>query len=117
MATKQEVESFLKTLVDKIRYMDIAFRPRDKNLDTLAELEITPVQRIEYLMDLTADDYYSGPNKDTYDPTKPDYYEFGIQIKGKEVYIKISPGLAGKRVDCISFHIAEFPMKYPLKTK
>jgi hypothetical protein len=44
-------------------------------------------------MNLKAEDYYSGPNKDTYDTTKPDYYEFGIQIKGKEVYIKISPGL------------------------
>lgn len=116
MATKQQVELFLKDLTDKIRYMDIAFRPRDKNLDALADLDITPVKRIEYLMNLKMEDYYSGPNKDTYDTSKPDYYEFGIQIKGKEVYIKISHGLPNKRVDCMSFHVAEYPMTYPLKT-
>ena len=117
MGTQQEVELFLKDLTDKIKHLEIAFRPRDKNLDALAELDITPVKRLEYLMNLKAEDYSSGPNKDTYDPTKPDYYEFGIQIKGREVYIKISLGLINKRVDCISFHPAEFLMKYPLKTK
>ena len=117
MTNKHQVELFLKALIDKIRYLDIAFRPRDKNLDALSELDITPIKRVEYLVNLKAEDYYSGPNKDNYDPCKPDYYEFGIQIKGKEVYIKISLGLPGKMVDCMSFHIAEFPMKYPLKTK
>jgi hypothetical protein len=117
MAGKQQVELFLKDLLDKIRYMDIAFRPRDKNLDALAELDITAVKRVEYLMSLKVEDYYSGPNKDTYDPGKPDYYEFGIQIKGKEVYVKISPGIPGKRVDCMSFHVAGFPMNYPLKNE
>lgn len=115
MTSRQQVELFLRALQEKIRYMDVAFRPRDKNLDTLAELEITPVKRIECLMSLKVEDYYSGPNKDTHDPTRPDYYEFGIQVKGKEVYIKISPGLTGRRVDCMSFHIAEFPITYPLK--
>jgi len=117
MATKQEVESFLRNLFDKIKVCNIAFRPRDKNLDALAELDITSDKRIEHLLNLKAENYYSGPNKDTFDPTKPDYYEFGIQIKGKEVYIKISLGLFNKRVDCMSFHPAEFPMKYPLKAQ
>lgn len=117
MATQQQIELFLKGLFEKIRFLDIAFRPRDKNLEALAELDITPIKRIEYLLNLKAEDYYSGPNEDTYDSSKPDYYEFGIQIKGKEVYIKISPGMPGKRVDCMSFHVAEFPITYPLKNK
>jgi len=117
MDSRQIVEIFLKELFDKIKFRDIAFRPRDKNLDALAELDITPIKRIEYLLALKVEDYYSGPNKDTYDPSKPDYYEFGIQIKGKEVYVKISLGLQGKMVDCMSFHIAEFSMSYPLKNK
>ena len=66
-------------------------------------------------MNLTFEDYYSAP-KDTYDSTKPDYYEFGIPVNKKEVYIKISLGLPNKMVDCMSFHIAEFPISYPLKT-
>ena len=121
MATKEEpellVESFLRDLAQKMKYFDIAFRPRDKNLEALSELDITADQRIEYLLNLKVENYCSGPNKDTFDPTKPDLYEFGIQIKGKEVYIKISLGLFNKRVDCMSFHPAEFPMKYLLKTK
>lgn len=115
MATRQNVELFLTQLKDKLKVFEVAFRPRGKNLDDLAELDITPIKRLEYLMNLNAEDYYGGPKKDTYDPTKPDYYEFGIQINGKEVYIKISPGLPNKMVDCMSFHIAEFPMNYPLK--
>lgn len=117
MATKQEVEQFLIQVKDKIKVFDVVFRPRDKNLDDLAELDITAIKRKEYLMNLKAEDYYAGPKKDTYDTTKPDYYEFGIQIKGKTVYIKISPGRPNKPVDCMSFHIAEFPMDYPLKTE
>ena len=115
MATKQEVEIFLNQLKEKIKIFDVAFRSRDKNLDDLAELDITPIKRLEYLMSLKIEDYYSGPKNDTYDPMKPDYYEFGIHIKGKEVYIKISPGLSNKKVDCMSFHLAQFPMNYPLK--
>ena len=117
MPSKQQIELFLKDLTDKIRYWDIAFRPRGKNLDALAELDITPIQRIAYLMNLKVEDYCSGPNKDTYDPSKPNYYEFGIPIHGREVYIKISLGLPNKMADCMSFHPAEYPIVYPLKTK
>ena len=117
MAIKREIEQFLRDLKDKIRFFDVAFRPRDKNIDALGELDILPVDRIEYLNSLTAEDYYSGPNKDTYDPERPVYYEFGIQIRRKEVYIKVSLGLPNKRVDCMSFHVAEFSITYPLKPK
>jgi hypothetical protein len=116
MATKQEVELFLSHLKDKIRVFDVVFRPRNKNLEDLVALDISALDRKEYLLHITIEDYYSGPNKDTYDSSKPDYYEFGILIKGKEVYIKISSGLPNKPADCMSFHIAERPMNYPLKT-
>lgn len=115
MATKEEVEKFLRDLRDKIRFFDIAFRPRDKNIESIAELDILPIDRIYYLNKLTSENYYSGPNKDTYDPLKPDYYEFGIEINNIEVYIKISIGMTNKRVDCMSFHKAEKPITYPLK--
>ncbi|HEU4633309.1 MAG TPA: hypothetical protein VFS22_04950 [Flavisolibacter sp.] len=39
-------------------------------------------------MNLKAEDYYAGPKNDTYDASLPDYYEFGIQVKGIDVYIK-----------------------------
>lgn len=40
---------------------------------------------------------------------------FGIDIKGKEVYIKLSKGLPNGPVICHSFHVAERKMKYPFK--
>ena len=82
MIDKKEIELFLKEIKEKINFFDVVFRPRVKNLEDLAVLDITPHKRKEYLMSLKAEDYYSGPNQDTYDATKPDYYEFGIQIKG-----------------------------------
>lgn len=117
MITISEVEEFLTMLKEKIKIFDIAFRPREKNTVALAVLDILPVDRVRYIMALAAEDYYSGPNKDTFDPGRPDYYEFGIMVGKKEVYIKISAGLAGKRADCMSFHIAEHPISYPLKDK
>lgn len=115
MATKAEVEQFLKELKEKIRFFEISFRPRGKNLQGLADLDITAIKRLECIMNLKAADYYAGPKNDTYNTTLPDYYEFGIQLKGVEVYIKISKGLENKPADCMSFHTAEFPMTYPLK--
>jgi len=46
---------------------------------------------------------------------QPNYYEFGIMIKGHEVYIKMSIGLPDKPIDCMSFHIAEYSINYPIK--
>ena len=40
---------------------------------------------------------------------------FGKDVKGQEVYIKITLGLPNSSTICISFHIAEHPMTYPLK--
>jgi len=44
-------------------------------------------------------------------------WEFGKNIEGKEVYIKLKIAeIAGKKyAKCISFHRAKFPMCYPLK--
>ena len=41
---------------------------------------------------------------------------FGKDVKGREVYIKITLGYQNGQTICISFHIAEHPMNYPFKT-
>ena len=115
MTKKEEVESFLQKLRDKLLIFDIVFRPRSKNIEALAELDILPIDRIKFIKQLSSNNYYTGPNNDTYDNSKPDYYEFGITIQGFEVYVKLSLGLLNKQVDCMSFHIAEKPITYPLK--
>ena len=59
-------------------------------------------------------DYYRGPTKDI-DQKIPDYYEFGINVNNQEVYIKLSLGKFNKSPHCMSFHIAEHKLNYPLK--
>jgi hypothetical protein len=115
MATAREVETFLTTLKEKIKFFDVVFRTREKNQQAMLDLGITPDQRLAYILNLKTENYYAGPKKDTFDSVRPDYYEFGITRKDIEVYIKISVGLPNASADCISFHPAEFPMTYPLK--
>lgn len=116
MASESEIESFLKQLKEKILVFDLAFRSREKNLQALADLDITPNERKEHILALNCQDYYSGPNKDTETPGAPNYYIFGKSINGTEVYIKLSIGRPGKMVDCISFHPTDFPLQYPFRT-
>lgn len=40
---------------------------------------------------------------------------FGKDIKGQEVYIKISLGQENTNTICVSFHIAEYKMNYKFK--
>ena len=113
--TKQEVESFLCDFIAKLRIYDIFFLNRKKNEETLFQLEINASDQIEFLKSLTTENYFKGPTKDAFDPESPPNWEFGKIIKGHEIYIKINLGKSNKRVMCISFHIAEHEMNYPLK--
>lgn len=115
MVNQLELEQFLFQIKEKIKVFGIVFRPRDKNLDSLAELEISAADRVVFISKLSVTDYYAGPKKDVVNSNRPDYYEFGLTIKRKEVYIKLSLGQTNKPVDCMSFHIAERAINYPLK--
>ncbi len=44
-----------------------------------------------------------------------DPFDFGKKIKKVDVYIKITIGFPNSSVVCISFHIAEHPLKYLFK--
>ncbi len=115
MATKEQVEDFLKRLKEKIKVFDIVFRDdRGKNLQTLATLEITPTYRKQVILNIEAEDYSEGPIVDTLNKMG-EMWVFGKDVKGHEVYIKITLGQPNNSTICISFHIAEHPMTYPLK--
>lgn len=115
MATKEQVESFLKRLKEKIKVFDIIFRDdRGKNLQTLATLEINTTFRKQVVMNIEPEDYVDGPIVDTLNKMG-EMWVFGKDVKGHEVYIKITLGLPNSSTICISFHIAEHPMNYPFK--
>ncbi len=115
MATSDEVQHFLQDFKTKLGIWGVVFRDdRGKNAQALLDLEITPINREQVLKELQVTDYIEGPKKESL-YRGADMWVFGKNIKGREVYIKITLGLVGAKVICISFHIAEQTLKYPLK--
>lgn len=116
MIKKDEVEKFLSDFLTKLKVFDIIFLDeRSKNMQALADLDITHIQRKDYLRKRKLENYSSGPNKDKLDVNLGDYWEFGIKVKGVEVYVKIRLGKPNGKIICISFHRAERKMNYPFK--
>ncbi len=110
-----EIHFFLENFKEKMKIFDILFRDdRDKNIQTLVDLELRPVDRRSILESLEVRDYSQGPLPETM-YGGAEMWVFGRLIKNHEVYIKISMGAIGTSVICISFHLAEQKINYPLK--
>ena len=115
MSTEAEVISFLKDFKEKMKFWDVLFRDdRGKNSQTLIDLELRPIDRKNTLETLEIIDYSEGPIKENL-YGGADMWVFGKTIKKREVYIKITMGAMGSSVICISFHLAQYKMNYPLK--
>lgn len=115
MITKEDVEKFLEDFSLKVKIFGIRFRDdRSKNHNALLELEITPKERMNVIMQLNCYDYSEGPIIDMLN-NQGEMWVFGKDVKGNEVYIKITLGRPNSHTICISFHRAEYPMSYPLK--
>jgi hypothetical protein len=115
MNSESTVASFLKDFKEKMGFWDVLFRDdRGKNAQALVELELRPVERKAILEALETRDYCEGPLEEKlYGGSE--MWVFGRTIKKKEVYIKITMGAMGSSVICISFHLAQHKMNYPLK--
>lgn len=115
MLNSKAVEHFLKEFKQKMKIWGVLFRDdRGKNAQTLADLEIRPSDRKKVLEDLKVEDYCQGPLEETL-YLGNDMWVFGRVIKKKQVYIKITMGFKGASVLCISFHLAEHELNFPLK--
>ena len=117
MVSKEDVLSFLSDFKTKMEIWGIVFfDDRAKNTKTLSLIEISPMIRNKTIKELKLEDYSEGPIQDVVFMGK-EMWVFGKIVKQQEIYIKISMGMPNKQTICISFHIAEHPMKYPFKTK
>uniref|UniRef100_UPI0040491EF4 hypothetical protein n=1 Tax=Flavobacterium sp. TaxID=239 RepID=UPI0040491EF4 len=115
MSTEKEIAAFLNNFKTKMGIWDVLFRDeRGKNAQTLADLELRPNERKAILESLTVKDYSQGPMEEKLYGGS-DMWVFGKIVKKKEVYIKITLGALGASVICISFHLAEHKINYPLK--
>ena len=112
----EEVRAFLEQFNTKVQVFGILFRDdRPKNKEALQILDITPLQRELIVKNLQAQDYVEGPVIDVLNK-KCEMWVFGKDVKGREVYIKITLGYQNGQTICISFHLAEHPMQYPFKS-
>ncbi|MGV3612920.1 MAG: hypothetical protein ACO1N0_18315 [Fluviicola sp.] len=112
--TKEDVKKFLKDFRERKGIWGILFRDdRGKNTQALADLEMRPVDRAKVIDSLEEIDFVETIedklNKGGL------MWVFGKMVKKKELYIKITMGMAGTSVICISFHLAEHVLHYPFK--
>jgi hypothetical protein len=115
MLTETEVAAFLSDFKEKMMIWDVLFRDdRGKNAQALVALELRPIDRKKVLEDLETKDYSEGPLEEKLYGGAP-MWVFGKIIRRQEVYIKITLGAMGGSVICISFHLAQHTMHYPLK--
>lgn len=115
MLTRGDVQSFWEQFHSKTKIFGIIYRDdRGKNQRALEELEIVPSYRKVVIESLTVSDYVTGPVVDTLNKLG-EMWVFGKDVKEREVYIKIMIIEGGSQTICISFHLAETPLKYPFK--
>ena len=110
LATPQQVTLFLTLFKEHAQY-HFTFVEREKSLDSIARLGITIPQVKQEIMGLTYKQYCRGPLKDS--RKGGELWEFGTNIQGHEVFIRLKVALKPKIAKCQSFHIAERPLRFP----
>mgnify|MGYP000999264935 CR=1 FL=1 len=90
--------------------------PREKNIEGLISLGINRQQVKKEILDLTYKNYYQGPVIDKDITYKGDIWIFGKDINNIQTYIKLKIEIkTGKKIArCISFHPADFTIKFSL---
>ena len=119
MTSRQDVADFLADFRAAMEYGQYHLVPRQKNLQGIVDLGLTPAQARTIIADLLVEGYVSGPEPDDADVSR-DVWKFGHQVEGAEVYIKLrlAPVEGKKHVQLakvLSFHRAAYRLKYPLR--
>lgn len=111
---KESIREFLEALKEILgsggRFFVV---PREKNKISLLALGLTYANCKQELLSLNELDYCSGPDVDP--EAKGDVWVFGKEIEGRSVYIKVRVTKEPPAVTCISFHEAEYRLKYIYK--
>jgi hypothetical protein len=108
-----QVKQFLLDFKQVASARGIDLVPREGNILTLQYLGITKKNLEEILLGLSVADFCNGPIQDKSRPGE--LWEFGKDIDGEDVYIKLKVVKDVNLAKCISFHIAKYPLRYPLK--
>ena len=88
-----------------------------RNDQGLLDLGINHALAFAIIKELTPDNYCKGPEPDDMYPWK-DVWVFGCEYEGEEIYIKFNVERLDRQqphVTVLSFHKAQYAMRYPLK--
>ena len=113
MVERHKVVLFLE-LMKRTGQTRFTLVSRPETLGSLARLGITRRHAEALVMALKAEDYVSGPDPDSKYPGL-EMWVFGLTLSEHEVYVKLQVLLNPAHCVCVSFHIAERPMHYPLR--
>lgn len=120
MASWEEVVTFLRDCKSAARAGLYHFVPRHKNIQGLICLGLTDgKETVAWILALTPEDYCRGPEEDRDFPDE-EVWVFGMEIGGKEAYIKLKLMEDGRtgvgyRLKVLAFHPAEAPLSFPLR--
>jgi hypothetical protein len=104
---KQIVNKFLGDVRDAVANDKMEYVPRQKNEDTLADLNLTKEDAIRIASTLTYAEYRHGPNDDQDKPGSGGMWIFKILLgnNGPRLYIKIKDNYANEdAMKLMSFH-------------
>lgn len=109
---RQCVAAFLKRFKYIAAVSGLVIYDRKGYMETLTWLGITPRQAREIVLGLDTSDYYRnvshGPNEQG-----EEICEFGAEVEGQKVYIKLLIDNTRQKAVCISFHIPKWPLSQP----
>jgi len=107
----------IKKLVSEGNYRFLGNKP--KNFQTLLKLGLKYTHVKQEILSLTPKEYSAGPllDKNQTDFKDEYFWIFGKKISNSLIYIKlkIRETAIHKEILCMSFHIAEHQMRFPLK--
>lgn len=121
-STRPQIKDFLSAFKQAAQ-LELNVIPRKKNLDFLTQHGFTPKERREVILGLQVEDYWKGPEEDDRARGPKDIWFFGVDYQGIQIYIKLQiveekdeqTGDTLKHAKCISFHEAEWEIRYPYK--
>ena len=113
---RRQVSQFLRDFKNCLDITNRFIKPRTVNDETIRKLGYTIWQIKDVFYSLTPDDYFRGPIDDQLHGGF--YWEFGKEVEGLMVYIKIKIQTSPEGTDsavCYSFHESDRPIaNFPL---
>lgn len=114
MCTLADVQKFLSKAAALVAANDALFISRPKNKSALDKLEMSSASALKEIAGFTAYEYCKGPEEDRDRPGQVCWF-FGTQIKGLDIYVKLTVQSNGgqERLVVLSFHEPDWPMRFP----